>query len=174
LTDSEARQRLPRDYSWSQFRALPLIGQPYTRRITIRIRGTEMKLKIATVALLAATAGSASANGGDVLAGAVVGAIIGSQFGSHGQSSVSVHYGGYAPPVLVAPAPVVGYAPPPPIYGYAPPPPVYGYARPYMPPVVVYPSPPVHYGPPPGHWKHHHHRRHHHRDDDHGRWGHRW
>lgn len=131
-----------------------------------------MKLKIATVALLAATAGSASAQGGDVLAGVVVGAIIGSQIGSHGHSSVSVHYGGYAPPVIVAPAPVVGYAPPPPVHGYAPPPALYGYARPYMPPVVVYPSPPVHYGPPPGHWKHRHH--HQYRDFDHGRRGPRW
>jgi hypothetical protein len=121
-----------------------------------------MKLKIATVALLAATAGSASAHGSDLLAGVVVGAIVGSQIGSHGHSSVSVHYGGYAPPVLVAPAPVVGYAPPPPIYGYA---------RPYAPPVLVYPSPPVYYGPPPGHWNHHHHQHH---GYDHGRWGHRW
>ncbi len=106
-----------------------------------------MKLRIATFALLAATAGSASANGSDVLAGVVVGAIVGSQVGSHTHSSVSVHYGGYAPPVVVAPAPVIGYAPPPPPYGYA---------HPYVPPTVVYPAPPVHYAPPPAYWRHHH------------------
>lgn len=121
-----------------------------------------MKLKIATFALLAASTGSACAHGSDLLAGVVVGAIVGSQIGSHGHSSVSVHYGGYVPPVLVAPAPVVGYAPPPPIYGNA---------RPYAPPVLVYPSPPVYYGPPPGHWKHHQHQHH---GYNHGRWGHRW
>ncbi len=115
-----------------------------------------MKLRIATFALLAATAGSASANGGDLLAGVVVGAVIGSQIGSHSHSSVSVHYGGYAPPVLVSPPHVVGYAPPPPYYGYA---------RPYAPPAVIYHAPPVHYAPPHKHWRKHHH---HHRDFDDG------
>ncbi len=136
-----------------------------------------MKLRIAVATLLVATAGSAAADGRDALAGLVVGTVIGSQISSHGHahSSVSIHYGGYAPPVLVAPPRVVHhYGVPAPVVGYAPPPPMYGYAHPVAPPVVVYPAPPVHYGPPPGHgrWHHHHH---HHRDFDHGPRGHhRW
>lgn len=134
-----------------------------------------MKLRIAIATLLVATAGGAAADGRDALAGLVVGTMIGSQISSHGQvqSSVSVHYGGYGYPVVVAPPRVVHYGVPAPVVGYAPPPPMYGYAHPVAPPVVVYPAPPVHYGPPPGHghWKHHHHHRHH-RDGDHGH--HRW
>ena len=104
-----------------------------------------MKARIAALVLLTATAGSASANGGDVLAGAVVGAVIGSAIGSSYGPPVSVQYGTMPPPVVYGPPPV--YGPPAVVsYGYAPPPPVIGYAPP--PPVAIYPAPRVYYGPP--------------------------
>lgn len=115
-----------------------------------------MKTKIATFALLTLTAGSASANGGDVIAGIVVGAVVGNMIAAQPRAAVTVHYGGYAPPlVLHAPPPVVGYAPLPPVLGYAPPP-----------PVMVYPAPRIYYGEPSFGFGHGH--RHHH---GHGGWG---
>ena len=96
-----------------------------------------MKTKIATLALLALTAGSASANGGDALAGLVVGTVVGNMLASQPRAAVTVNYGSYAPPLVVyAPPPVVSYAPPPPGLAYVPP------------PVAVYPEPRVYYGEP--------------------------
>ncbi len=123
-----------------------------------------MKIKIATLALLTVTAGSASAHGGEVISGLVVGAMVGNMIASQPRAAVTVQYGGYAPPLVVhAPPPVVGYAPLPPVLGYAPPP-----------PVMVYPAPRGYYGGPAfgqGHGYGHRHHQHHQRNFDHGGWG---
>jgi hypothetical protein len=65
-----------------------------------------MKTKIATLVLLTVTAGSASAHGGEVVTGLVVGAVVGNMIASQSRAAVTVHYGGYAPPLVV-------HAPPP-------------------------------------------------------------
>jgi hypothetical protein len=106
-----------------------------------------MKTKIATLVLLTVTAGSASAHGGEVFTGLVVGAVVGNMIASQSRAAVTVHYGGYAPPLVVhAPPPVVGYAPLPPVLGYAPP------------PVMVYPPARVYYGDPQHHQRQFEHR----------------
>jgi hypothetical protein len=120
-----------------------------------------MKTKIATLALLTLTAGSASANGGDALAGLVVGTVVGGVLASQPRAAVTVNYGGYAPPLVVyAPPPVVGYAPPPPLVGYAPPP-----------PVAVYPAPRIYYGEPGFGFSYGHRHGHHAHRYGHGGWG---
>lgn len=121
-----------------------------------------MKTKIATLVLLTVTAGSASAHGGEAIAGLVVGAVVGNMITSQSRAAVTVHYGGYAPPLVVyAPPPVVGYAPLPPVLGYAP-------------PVIVHPPAPVYFGAPGiglGHGYSHRHHQHHQRHFEHGGWG---
>jgi hypothetical protein len=122
-----------------------------------------MKTKIATLVLLTVTAGSASAHGGEVVTGLVVGAVVGNMIASQSRAAVTVHYGGYAPPLVVhAPPPVVGYAPLPPVLGYAPP------------PVMVYPPARVYYGDPafgPGHGYGYRHHQRHQRQFEHRGWG---
>jgi hypothetical protein len=104
-----------------------------------------MKTNIATLVLLTVTAGSASAHGGEAIAGLVVGTVVGSMIASQPRAAVTVHYGGYAPPLVV-------HAPPP---------------------VMVYPPARVYYGDPafgPGHG--YGHRRHQqHREFEHRGWG---
>ena len=121
-----------------------------------------MKTKIATLVLLTVTAGSASAHGGEAIAGLVVGAVVGNMITSQSRAAVTVHYGGYAPPLVVyAPPPVAGYAPLPPVLGYAP-------------PVIVHPPAPVYYGAPGfglGHGYSHRHHQYHQRHFEHGGWG---
>lgn len=121
-----------------------------------------MKTKIATLVLLTITAGSASAHGGEAIAGLVVGAVVGNMITSQSRAAVTVHYGGYTPPLVVyAPPPVVGYAPLPPVLGYAP-------------PVIVQPPAPVYYGAPGfglGHSFSHRHHQHHQRHFEQGGWG---
>lgn len=128
-----------------------------------------MKTKLAALVLLTATAGSAFAHGGDVIAGVAVGTVLGSAIASQPRAAVTVQYGSPYPNVIYAPPPVA-YAPPPPVVGYAPPPPVMVYPAPR----VVYGTP--YYGAPAhghpgrglGHHKHHHHG---HGDDwGRGRW----
>ncbi len=119
-----------------------------------------MKTQLAALVLLTATAGSAFAHGGDVIAGVAVGTVLGSAIASQPRAAVTVQYGSPYPPAVVYAPPPVAYAPPPPVVGYAPPPPVMVYPAPR----VVYGTP--YYGPPAyehpgrgwGHYKHHHDR----------------
>jgi hypothetical protein len=107
---------------------------------------------VAALSVAAIPAARAHGDAGPIIAGAVIGAVVGGIIAQHSRPPVV-----YAPPQPVyAPAPRVVYAPAP-VYG-----PVYG---------PVYRAAPVYYeGRHPG-WKHRDHYRH--DDDDRGRWGHR-